>query len=79
MLRPSVLVLALILSASTLWSAFADGSIDITSALIRFLIAVPVAWAMLQVLAMATADRPERSGATRPAGERAGAAADGES
>jgi hypothetical protein len=79
MLRPSVLVLALILSASTLWSAFADGSIDITSALIRFLIAVPVAWAMLQVLAMATADRTERSGAARPASERAGATADGES
>jgi hypothetical protein len=79
MLRPSVLVLALILSASTLWSAFADGSIDITSALIRFLIAVPVAWAMLQVLAMATADRTERSGVARPAGERAGATADGES
>jgi len=79
MLRPSVLVLALILSASTLWSAFADGSIDITSALIRFLIAVPVAWAMLQVLAMATADRAERSGSARPASERAGAAADSES
>lgn len=61
MFRPSVLVLALLLSASTLWSAFADGSIDITSALIRFLIAMPVAWAMLQVLALATADRSDRS------------------
>jgi hypothetical protein len=79
MLRPSVLVLALILSASTLWSAFADGSIDITSALIRFLIAVPVAWAMLQVLAMATTDRAERSRVTGAASERAGATADGES
>ncbi len=79
MLRPSVLVLALILSASTLWSAFADGSIDITSALIRFLIAVPVAWAMLQVLAMATADRTGRSGAARPGSERASVTADGES
>lgn len=79
MLRPQVLVLALILSASTLWSAFTGGSIDITSALIRFLIAVPVAWAMLQVLAMATADRSERSGAALPVAERAGAATDGES
>jgi hypothetical protein len=78
-LRPSVLVLALILSASTLWSAFADGSIDITSALIRFLIAVPVAWAMLQVLAMATADRTEQTREDGPVAERAGAAADGES
>jgi hypothetical protein len=75
-LRPQVLVLALILSASTLWSAFTNGSIDITSALIRFLIAVPVAWAMLQVLAMATADRSREA---QPVAERAGAATDGES
>lgn len=79
MLRPSVLVLALILSASTLWSAFADGSIDITSALVRFLIAVPVAWAMLQLLAMATADRSDRSESARPVAERTGATVDGES
>ena len=78
MLRPSVLILALILSASTLWSAFADGSIDITSALIRFLIAVPVAWAMLQVLAMATADHSKRSRTAQPAAERTAPAADGE-
>ena len=76
MLRPSVLVLALILSASTLWSAFADGSIDITSALIRFLIAVPVAWAMLRLLALATADHSTRSHSRQP--ERTGAPADGE-
>ncbi|HJQ03139.1 MAG TPA: hypothetical protein VJ851_16200 [Jatrophihabitans sp.] len=55
MFRPSVLMLALVLSASTLWSAFAGGSIDITTALIRFLIAVPVAWAMLRVLRAVTA------------------------
>ena len=79
MLRPSVLVLALILSASTLWSAFTDGSIDITSALIRFLIAVPVAWAMLRVLAMATADHSDRSRTARSTAERTGVAADGES
>jgi hypothetical protein len=72
-LRPSVLVLALLLSASTLWSAFADGSIDITTALIRFLIAMPVAWLMLRVLAVATAnhqDRP-RTGTARPERARA--------
>ena len=79
MLRPSVLVLALILSASTLWSAFADGSIDVTSALIRFLIAVPVAWAMLRILAVATTDHSGRSRSARPATEPTGAPADGES
>ena len=55
MFRPSVLMLALVLSASTLWSAFAAGSIDVTTALIRFLIAVPVAWAMLRLLRAVTA------------------------
>ena len=60
MFRPSVLVLALVLSASTLWSAFAGGSIDITTALIRFLIAVPVAWAMLRVLHAVTSGYQER-------------------
>jgi hypothetical protein len=60
MFRPSVLVLALVLSASTLWSAFAGGSIDITTALIRFLIAVPVAWLMLRVLHAVTASYQER-------------------
>jgi hypothetical protein len=80
-LRPSVLVLALLLSASTLWSAFTDGSIDITTALIRFLIAVPVAWLMLRVLAVATANHQDRSraGARRPTAERTGAAVDSES
>lgn len=71
MFRPAVLVLALILSASTLWSAFADGSIDITSALIRFLIAIPVAWAMLQVLTLAAADRSDRARASRQVAEQA--------
>jgi hypothetical protein len=60
MFRPSVLMLALVLSASTLWSAFAGGSIDITTALIRFLIAVPVAWAMLRVLNAVTSSYQPR-------------------
>lgn len=55
MLRPSVLGLAILLSIPALWSAFADGSMEITAALIRFLIAVPVAALMLTLLRMVTA------------------------
>ena len=47
MFKPSVLVLAVLLSSTALWSAFVDGSLDVTTALIRFLIAVPVAAAMV--------------------------------
>jgi hypothetical protein len=60
MFRPSVLVLALVLSASTLWSAFTGGAIDVTTALIRFLIAIPVAWVMLRVLHAVTNGYHER-------------------
>jgi hypothetical protein len=60
MFKPSVLILALVLSASTLWSAFAGGSIDITTALIRFLIAVPVGWLMLRVLTAVTSGYQQR-------------------
>jgi hypothetical protein len=42
-----VLVLAVLLSSTALWSAFVDGSMDVTTALIRFLIAVPVAAVMV--------------------------------
>jgi hypothetical protein len=62
MFKPSVLMLALVLSASTLWSAFAGGSIDITTALIRFLIAMPVAWVMLRVLNAVTSGYQQRPG-----------------
>jgi membrane protein implicated in regulation of membrane protease activity len=55
MLRPSVLGLAILLSTPALWSAFAAGSMGITTALIRFLIAVPVAALMLALLRMVTA------------------------
>ncbi|HET6211195.1 MAG TPA: hypothetical protein VFD94_12465 [Jatrophihabitans sp.] len=61
MFRPSVLLLALVLSGSTLWSAFMDGSISVTSALIRFLIAVPVAALMVHVLSLVTASYQPRA------------------
>ncbi len=55
MLRPSVLGLAVLLSLPALWAAFAAGSLDITTALTRFLIAVPVAALMLALLRKVTA------------------------
>ncbi len=55
MLRPSVLGLAVLLSTPALWAAFVAGSMGITAALIRFLIAVPVAALMLALLRMVTA------------------------
>ena len=69
MLRPSVLGLAVLLSSPALWAAFVAGSMGITSALIRFLIAVPVAALMLTLLRMVTA------GYTRQARRRELAAA----
>lgn len=47
MFRPSVLVLALVLSSTAFWSVLVSGSMSLTTALIRFLIAVPVAALMM--------------------------------
>ena len=43
MFNPSTLIIAAVLSCSALWSGFVTGSMSVTDALIRFLIAVPVA------------------------------------
>lgn len=50
MLRTPVLGLALVLSTPALWSAFVTGSMSLQTAMIRFLIAIPIAAAMLCVL-----------------------------
>jgi hypothetical protein len=63
--KPSVLALAVLLSSTALWSAFVDGSLDVTTALIRFLIAVPVA--ALMVYAFNLAVRTSSSRAGKPA------------
>ena len=55
MLRPAVLGLAVLLSTPALWAAFAAGSMGITTALIRFLVAVPVAALMVTLLGKVTA------------------------
>ena len=56
LIRPGVLLLAALLAAPALWRAAVDGQLDLNSALIRFLIAVPVAIVMVSGLRLLTAD-----------------------
>ena len=55
MLRPSVLVLALVLSSRAWWSALVDQQTSLTSALIWFLVAVPISAVVLAGLRGLTA------------------------
>ena len=57
MLRGSVLVAALVFSAPTLWQAFVRQDISIDTAIVRFLIAVPVAAVLIGALRLATRQR----------------------
>jgi len=71
MFRWPVLAVALAMSSPALWSAFAAGSMSATDALIRFLIAIPIAAAMLALLRMVVsgyhrrADHHDRADAHR--------------
>lgn len=57
MLRGSVLLVALLFSAPVLWQALIHQTVDIEAAVIRFLIAVPVAAVLLALLRSASARR----------------------
>jgi hypothetical protein len=57
MLRGSVLLLALAFSAPELWRAFVDQTADVDTALVHFLIAVPVAAVLVAGVRMATRRR----------------------
>jgi hypothetical protein len=69
--KPSVLVLAVLLSSTALWSAFVDGSLSVTTALIRFLIAVPVAAAMVYAFNLVVRNNSHRASVppSQPAAE----------
>jgi hypothetical protein len=54
MLRGSVIALALLLSGRSLWTAFVDHQMSADAALLRLLIAVPVAALLLGALRMVT-------------------------
>lgn len=57
MFRGSVLLCALLFAAPSLWAALVDQSISVDSAVIRFLIAIPVA-ALLLGLVRAAMRKP---------------------
>ncbi len=73
MFRPSVLLLAIVLSAPAMWSGFVSQTMGATEALVRFLIAIPVAAVMLALLRAVTAGYGKRV-ARRPGSDQAGAA-----
>jgi hypothetical protein len=54
-IRPGVLLFAAAMAAPALWRAFVTGELDVTSALTRFLLAVPAAVLMLAALRFVTA------------------------
>jgi hypothetical protein len=67
--KPSVLVLALLLSSTALWAAFVDGSMTVTTALIRFLIAVPVSAIMIHAFTVVVRSNATRRPAPKKAAE----------
>lgn len=54
MVRPATLVIALVLAAPTVWQVFSGEDFDLNRALSRYLIAVPVAAAMVFGLSLLT-------------------------
>jgi hypothetical protein len=63
MFRPSVLLLATLLASPAIWSAFVGDSMSVTTALIRFLIALPLA--ALMIAAFGWVVRDYRSGSSK--------------
>jgi hypothetical protein len=72
--RPSVLWVAMLLSAPAMWSGFVTQTMGATEALVRFLIAIPVAALMLALLRTVTANYGKRA-AKRSAPDGAAASA----
>lgn len=65
MIRPSVLLFALLMSAPALYRFVLD-QIDISEALLRFIIAVPIAAILLAALRFVTAGYGKSEEPTRP-------------
>jgi hypothetical protein len=55
LVRPSSLLLGSVLAAPALWHGLVTGQLDITSALLRFVLAVLVAGLLLAILRFVTA------------------------
>jgi hypothetical protein len=58
MLRGSVLLVAVLFSAPVLWQALVDQSVGIDTAIVRFLLAVPVAALLVGGVRMAANRHP---------------------
>ncbi|HEV7962147.1 MAG TPA: hypothetical protein VGP57_06370 [Actinoplanes sp.] len=69
MIRPTVLLFALLMSAPAVYRFVLD-EIDITEALLRFLIAVPIAAILLAVVRFVTAGYGKRAEPATPATPR---------
>jgi hypothetical protein len=57
MLRGSVLLAALLFSAPTLWQAFVQQDISVDTAIVRFLVALPVSAVLIGAVRLATRQR----------------------
>jgi hypothetical protein len=53
-MRASVLLLALLFAAPVLWRACIDQTVPLETAVVRFLLAVPVAWLLVGGVRIAT-------------------------
>ena len=60
MLRGSVLLLAFVISLPVMWQAFVSQTIGVDAALMRFVLAVPVAAILLGLVRLAAGDRTRR-------------------
>ncbi|HEY0487214.1 MAG TPA: hypothetical protein VGD72_13295 [Mycobacteriales bacterium] len=67
MIRFDVLIAALLMSAPTLWDAFSTGNTPVDTALVRFLVAVPVCAVALALLRRVFRPHPGPSPAVRAA------------
>lgn len=66
MFRTPVLLLALLISSPALWQALVSGSMPIQTALIRFLVGIPVAAVMAFAFRSATGATRRRRPTMRP-------------
>ncbi len=77
LIRPSVLLLSTVLSAPAIYLLFI-GELDVTAALTRYLIAVPIAVVMLAGLRLVTSGYGEAKAPLRLANAQPDGPADGE-
>jgi hypothetical protein len=70
MFRWSVLAVALLATAPTIWAALGDQTVSVTSALIHYLVAVPIVAILLAMVRFAS--KPSRTNQPKRAPQRQG-------